>query len=323
MSADSDFAARRSAEGVVYSNGFDDTNELEDGTQEEAYDSTIQSALNSDQKTSGASSLRFKLRAGVTNDTIAGSWVKDLGAGTTFVEGDHVYYQWRQRFDQNWITAASTRWNSSTKLTNFHGPNSTCQGSEFTCLGSSYGNDLWPSCYTACGNGFETSTSNFNKISSCPGDCLIQQGSVHSHPETTPNSGYNGHYQDQSTGDGNGEGWLVLEADVWYTFYVHIYLAAYGGSSGNVFEAFIARDNGPYKQYQHCNNWTWSNNLDNNIRVFRLETYMTELPSQGQAAQADAYTWYDELIISTQPIAAPDSSGAGTTKRGSSLGGLG
>ena len=312
MSAETDWTARSTAAGVVYANRFNDAGDLADGTQEEAYDSTIQSALDSSQKTSGSNSLRFTLRAGVTSDTIAGSWVKDLGAGLAFAQGDDVYYQWRQRFDSNWISAALNRWNSSCKLTNFHGPNSTCQGSEFTTLGSTWGGDTMVTAYTACGNGFETSTSNFNKISSCPADCLEQQGSVHSHPETTPNSGYNCHYQDQYEGDGDGEGCLYLAADVWYTFYVHIHLGTYGGTSGNVFEGFIARDDGPYKQWQHCNAWTWQNNVDNNIRVFRLETYMTELPSQGQGALNDAHTWYDELIISTQPILAPNSAGGGS-----------
>ena len=305
---DEDFTARRNAAGVIYSNGFDSASDLSDGSVLPAADGTTQGSLFTSQKTSGASALGFRLRAGVKVANIAGAWSKQLPR--TFPAGSDVYFQWRQRFDSNWIAAANGRWNSSYKIVNFHGQSSTCQGSEYTFLAGT--GDTRPNWYNNCGDSYPTSATqanNWNPISIGSGDGLLQQGSVHNHPETTPDSGYNCHYQNKFAGNGNGEGCLYLSADIWYTFYVHIRLNSYGGSSGNNIEGYVAWDGGPFRQFIHVTNFSWPSGRDSFINTIRLETYMTELPTRGQGASTDAYTYYDELIVSTQPIALPGASG--------------
>jgi hypothetical protein len=168
-----------------------------------------------------------------------------------------------------------------------------------------------PSMYTNCGDGFNTDPSN-NILcgtggADCSNDILIQQGSSLT---PSPNgNGYNCHYQNQVPGTGDGTGCFFPPANVWVTYYEKITIGTFGGSNSAV-DAWVVVGNSGYKQFQRAAGIRFNNNGDDNFTNIRLETYMTELEKTGSAAPVDAQTWFDELIVSTQPIAAPGGSGA-------------
>jgi hypothetical protein len=303
LTPEEDFLARCNAGGVVACYGFDTASDIASGIQQAA-DGTTQGSLDTLTKSSGAGSLMFLLRKGITTANIGGAWENSLGK--TFNVGDTIYVQWRQMVSPEYLTNNLTHWGSSIKQINIHGPSSTCQGAEFTTV---TGNNTpktanWPSMYTNCGIGFNTDavTNILCDIGGCPGGILLQQGTTL--VPSPGGSGYNCNYQNQFGGKGDGSGCFYPVANKWYTYYEKIFIGVFGGTTSTV-DAYVAVDGGQYKQFQRAVNIRFDNGLDNNFTRARLETYMTELPKGGSASTVDAFVWYDELIVSTQPIAAP------------------
>jgi len=147
--------------------------------------------------------------------------------------------------------------------------------------------------------GWFTDVDTNERIPSCPGDCLLEQGA-----STTPSpdgSGYNCHYQNQVAGDGTGSGCFFPPPDTWITHYEVIHLGTFGGDDSSVY-AFETHGGSDYKQWQGVDGVSWHENGDDHLSVLRLETYMTEIAN---AAPVDATVWYDELIVSTEAIAPP------------------
>lgn len=299
MSADSDFAARNSAAGVIYANGFNNSGDIA-GLITTAADGTTQGTIDttSGKFTSGVGSLRFKLRAGVTDKNIGGAFATAMGH--SFGAGDTLYFQFRQLITPEYLSNNLSHWHSSIKHSNCHGVSSTCQSTEYTMITAptTAGTNQYVSLYTNCGDGFNTDPVTNVLCNSCPnGGPMLQQGTDGTH-------GYNCNYQDQTAGAGAGPGCFFPPADVWLTYYVKIGIGTYNGADSTI-DAYVARDNGAYKQFQRAAGIAWGGG-DTTFTQFRLETYMTEIAG---AASVDAYVWYDELIISTLPIAAPNSGG--------------
>jgi hypothetical protein len=182
------------------------------------------------------------------------------------------------------------------------GPSSLCQGAEYATVLE--GN--MPSLYTNCGDGFNTCATDNRRWfpGDCPEDILIQQGS--SLTPSPDGDGYNCQYDDPVPGIGDGSGCFYHPADVWVTYYEKIYIGTFGGSDSTV-DAWVALDGGPYRQFQRVAGVLFVDNLDDRFERLRLETYMTELPRRGSPAPVTTYVWYDELIVSTEPIAVPGS----------------
>ena len=292
--ANSDFAARCAAPGVVLCTGLDSETDLQRGQIGTASDGSRQGVVDTSQKASGAGSLKFTFRAGNRSQNIGGSWSTDLGR--SFKSGDTLYVQYRYRASPEYFSNNQNYWRSSLKQINIHGPSSTCQGAEFTTIIGSSGR---PQMYTNCGIGWLTDVNTNALLSKCSGDCLLQQGSSLT---PSPNgSGYNCHYWDQKKGDGTGSGCFIPPSNEWVTHYEIIKLGTFGGSD-TVVNAFEAHAGSGYKQWQRVNNVTFADNRDSYLSKLRFETYMTEISA---AAPSAAYVWYDELIVSTQPIVVP------------------
>lgn len=289
----SDFASRCAAPGVVLCKGFDTEADLQAGEMGPAGDGSRQGFPDSSQKASGAASLKFTFRSGNRSQNIGGYWSTDMGR--SFKTGDTLYVQYRWRASPEYFSNNENYWKSSLKQINIHGPSSTCQGAEFTTV--MY--QGYPSMYTNCGDGWVTDVVTNALLLKCVADCLLQQGSSMT---PSPNgSGYNCHYWDQVKGDGKGSGCFFPPANKWVTHYEMIKLGAFGGSD-TVVHAFEAHDGSGYKQFHRVNNVRFNNNRDSYVSKLRFETYMTEISN---AAPTPAYIWYDELIVSTQPIAVP------------------
>lgn len=291
-SAVSDYAARCAAPGVVLCKGLDSEADVQAGIGT-AGDDSRQGFVDAAQSASGAGSLKFTLRAGNSTKNIGGSWTTDLGR--SFRSGDTLYVQYRWRASPEYFSNNEKYWKSSVKQLNIHGPSSTCQGAEFTTV--LY--NKYVSMYTNCGDGWNTDVGTNALLDRCSGDCLLQQGA--STIASPSGSGYNCHYWDQTAGDGKGSGCYMPTANKWITHYEVIKLGDWGGSN-TVIDAFVAQDGGAYKQWQRVSGVRFNNNRDSYVSKFRLETYMTEIAG---AAPTPAYVWYDEVIVSTQAIAAP------------------
>jgi hypothetical protein len=288
-----DFAARCAAPGVTLCAGLDTDAELLAEEMGRAADGTRQGFIDTTNKTSGGGSLKFTMRSGVGDKNIGGYW--ETGLGHSFVSGQTIHVQYRWKASSTYFSNNASYWRSSIKQINIHGPTSTCQGSEFTTIIGGKRLEM----YTNCGDGWHTSVTTNALLSSCSGDCLIQQGSSLT---PSPNGfGYNCHYQNQFAGKGDGDGCFWPVADKWYTIYEKIKLGTWGGSD-TVVESWESHDGQPFKQFHRVNGVSWNDNRDNNFSNLRFETYMTEIAGP---APANAYVWYDELIVSTQPIALP------------------
>jgi hypothetical protein len=135
--------------------------------------------------------------------------------------------------------------------------------------------------YTDCGSrGFEVDLGN--------GDYLLQQGD------------YNCHYQDQNPTDCS-----YYRANQWMTFYYEVKIGNWGQANSSI-KAWVAYEGGPLKQFINVVNYRLDFN-DSSSDVYNTVTllpYNTAKPSN--VNHPTAYIWYDELIVSKQPIPAPN-----------------
>jgi len=96
--------------------------------------------------------------------------------------------------------------------------------------------------------------------------------------------------------------------NTWITFYYHIKLGtldASGNFPGTLVEAWVATNGQPYKKWISLTNFYFvGNGAGAPFNHVELYPYMTGKDAT-QGGYPAAHVWYDELIISTQPIAAP------------------
>ncbi len=306
--ADADFQARCSAPGVVKCWGFDNTTTdiVQNVNLRPAADGVFYGAMDTAVKASGAGSLRFRLAAGNAFANIAGQWLPGTNSlamgGRTFGQNSEFYVQYRVRFSPEMFSNLAY-WNSYWKQSIFHMNLQSCGGIEITTNYRNYTSptDKVPNFYTDCGqHGFGTDPATGKyKYSGAP-------------PITQQQGDYNGlcNYPDWS------RCWKY-SANEWITFYYHFKIGTWNVNNSRA-EVWVSRPsskNGAYEKIIDipdmiftCNNDCSATSSEgyNNIT---LTPYMTALSTP---APVDAYVWYDELIISTQPIAAPMSGGSAT-----------
>jgi hypothetical protein len=306
---DADYATRCAATGVVLCHGLDTETELQSEEIGNAGDGTRQAFIDAINKVSGAGSLRFKLR-GTRNDTnIGGYWEFDLTQN--FGNSSTLYIAYDFMISPKGVDNNNNTWQSSAKLLNVHGVSSTCQRTEFTMVlsPSPTTGQLQPSSYIDC-NGIDLQTDPTSGTSaflaSCgAGDCRKQQASSFTNGTNVGyNCDYQSTYQSATPGDGNGAGCLRIQPYVWYTMIEKIGLGN-RGSSNTTYDAWIQPySGGPLLQFHKVTSVPWDSTLpsDTSLRKARFETYMTEIHAAAGSG-LDAYINFDELIISTQPIA--------------------
>lgn len=319
--ADTDFAARCTAAGVTLCEGFDnntDLNRNDGSTVQNGYQDGCngqQGFIDSNVFVSGGGSLRFKMLQGapVGCKDIAGKWDAGLGASYTpnASPNQHdLYVAYAYRISSSLLSMARTKWGSSLKLTDIYGHHSTCQSDEWTVTIDPIANSALfgrPTWYVNCGNGWTTDTTTGNvqnpdsSINACSSDCNFEQGSG---PNNGTNVGFNCHYQTPTTGDGNGNGCFIQLPDQWYVMEYHLKLCTIGEACSSV-ESWVITPDGRKLQWQKNINVIWpTGGFDGLLDRIYLSPYMTQLPS-GSPSTLDTYIWYDELIISTLPIADP------------------
>ena len=252
-------------------------------------------SLDTVNKASGAGSLNFLLPGNRGTSDISGSW--NAGLGASFGPNTDFYVQFRFRISPEmisnmaaWRSGPDTAWKSVL----LHRTGSTCGQIEITTTGWLYDNTATPQMYTGCGTpGFTAVTpGTFNANGN-----LLQQGS-------SLTSGYNCDWQTMTPGTGNGSGCLRWPTNKWMTLLYKVHLGDMNGGANSSVEAFIAVDGGAYKQWINVKNLPLQNDGPglNRYDSITFTPYMTGLQT---AAGVDARIWYDELIVSAQPIAAP------------------
>jgi len=104
----------------------------------------------------------------------------------------------------------------------------------------------------------------------------------------------------------------------WLTFYYKFSIGTWGQPDSHI-EIWVQREGeAAYKKINdvpeiviHCNNepCDQSPNKDAGFNNLMFTPYMTNLPKTAGLPGVTPKVWYDELIVSTQPIAAPAPSG--------------
>ncbi len=300
----SDFSARCSAAGVVLCEGFDNTTTdiVRNVNLWPGDGGYWGGSLDTSTFSSGGGSLRFTLPAGRATSDISGSWNSSMGA--SFGENSTFYIQFQQRLSPEmisnipaWKAATPTAW----KTVLFHRTGSTCGQIEITTVPYIWSNTPAATMYTGCGErGFITDASGAYS-SFGP---FIQQGA-------SSTSGYNCNYNSITPGTGNGTGCFIFQSNKWMTFYYKIHIGTYNANNSSI-EAWVAMDGGPYKQFVNVKNFALFKDGPAPADKYNELTFTPYMTNLSSAASSTAYVWYDDLIVSTQPIAAPGGGGGGS-----------
>jgi len=268
---DADFQARCSAPGVVKCVGFDSAADIDPFIYPDS-GGVLRAARDTSVKASGSSSLRFEIpsRSGANS---SGNWKDSLGG--SFGPGKTFYVQFRQRFSPEMLNTnfGGNGW----KQVIFHYASYSCAALEITTQNTYLRG--YPQMYTHCGAGsFAIDLGN--------GDFLYENGDYNCH-RSNPNA----------------TGCAFYYANEWMTFYYEVKVGNWGQPNSSV-KAWVAYEGGPMKQFVNAPNYTLDQDAPGReFNSLTLLPYNTDKPS-GQTNPV-AYTWHDELIVSTQPIAAP------------------
>jgi hypothetical protein len=286
--ATQDFQNRCTATGVIVCIGFDASADVAQNTYLfPAGDGVYRGTLDTSTYASGGSSLKFTVPSlGGANS--AGFWSYPFGQN--FAQNSTFYVQFRQRFSPEFI---SNTWKTSSgadtywKQVDFHWGDfatknlSTCGQIELTTI--NFQNTGHPTMYTGCG-----ATGFYQTIGS---SIFIEQGD-------TATTGYNCLY-------GPFTNCFTYPSNTWVTFYYQINIGTWGVPNSSV-KAWVALPGQPYVEWINFSGL--SLNIDSPIinayNYMSLFPYMTGRDSTVSAGPT-AYTWYDEVIVSTQPVAAP------------------
>lgn len=296
-----DFAARCGAPGVLVCEGFDNASTFvysssqDDGLYPPWGSSTVKGIQDTNIKASGTSSLRFDI-PGKSGDDAAGNFSKNFGA--KFSQNSTFYVQFRQRFDSNmltidWYSLMGTFWKQAVIYDKDGVP---CANIELATI-NLYASGI-PTMYSECGaRHLRGSLSNPLSFTTGVPSYYYQQGA-------SLTSGYNCLYEGEFIGIGDGKGCFYYPANKWITFYYKVHVGTWGSGNSSI-EAWISVDGGPYRQWINVRNYTLyhDGNSSGGFSRIMLTPYMTAKNSS--VNHATAQTWYDELIVSTQPIAAP------------------
>jgi chitodextrinase len=296
-----DFQTRCAQTGVIVCQGFDDpavftpakwpaSGIYPDGN------GNILGVMDTTIAASGAGSLKFIVPSQASANS-SGYWrqlftknLTDLPTSATdFAQNSTFYLQFRQRFSieyltNNWVTSsgAQTFWKQEILSNDI----STCGNVEITTV--NLYQRRFPGMYSQCGNdGFQVSLNN--------GDYLLEQADA-------SGNGYNCHYQ---TANNTATSCFIYPADTWVTFYYKVSIGTWTQPNSTI-QAWVSVGGGPYVSWINMTNHTLDGDASGiSYDMVTLLTYMTGR-SSAVSAGPTAYTWFDELIVSSQPITAPN-----------------
>jgi len=310
-SALQDFQNRCAAAGVIVCEGFDEPTGIplaqnvgsgssgaavaDDGTTVPTQDTSIVA--------SGSGSLRFDIPVPSGAPNPDGYWRQlfqsSLTAGPTtatlFGQNSTFYVQFRQRMSPAYITntwGGGTNWKQAIIAVD----NSSCGAQEITTVnGNSTG---FPQAYSDCGaDGFIMSLAN--------GDYLLEQGDVIGGTQIGSGAGYNCYYSEQHNPPPTQ--CFLYQPNVWMTFTYKVQVGTWGQPNSTI-QAWATVNGQGYAGHEWLNMQNHVLNQDGGSVAAGFNTvYLTPYWTGGYSgASGPATTWYDELIVSSQPIAAPN-----------------
>jgi hypothetical protein len=297
-----DFQTRCAQTGVILCQGFDDPAVFAPAAWPASGiyvgASATYAAYDSAVSASGSGSLRFTVPS-MAGPNDSGYWrqlmTPNLSAGpgsaAMFGANSTFYVQFRQRFSPEFLTnqwpangGGLTWW----KQEIFSNDSSTCGQIELTTV-NEY-NRGFPQMYSQCGaDNFDTPVGS--------SDFLLEQGD-------TSSTGYNCHYQSANNTAGSC---FLYPANTWVTFYYKVSIGNWSQPDSTI-QAWVSVGGQPYKEWINMTNHKLnedSGSAGKDYNTVSLMPYMTQRNS-GVSAGPTAYTWYDELIVSRSPIAAPN-----------------
>jgi len=288
-----DFEERCHAPGVLKCVGWDSPSDFApahggggyaDGLYP-ASDGSFQGTMDTSIKTSGAGSLKFTIRPNVTANW-TGYWRANFGPVDNLAKfGPHstLYLQFRVRLDANML---NFRWNKVSnegwKVFIAYGPipGPSCTGAQFV-QENTYQTNL-ATAYTSCGSPALYSNNGVPPM-------FIEQGD------------YKCQY---NSGGYDGEPCFRYPADKWITEYWIVEIGDFGVPNTH-FLAYIAEEGKPLKRFIDLPNFVFNKGGESTeaLQTILLQPYMSG--ADGTKNNPTAHMWFDELIISKQPIAAP------------------
>jgi len=289
LSADESFQSRCTASGVILCQGFDDLADFDDAIYP-AGDGSIRATLDTTVKASGNGSLQFEI-PGLTSANTSGYWDKILPQA--FAEGDTFYVQFRQRFTPEMFNNMSGLGWKQLILSN---RSASCANIEIATVNGYYGG--YPSMYDRCGYGFQKDIGNFDRL-------LQHSEDWPSNPH--PNEWVECHSQNIKPPPEGG--CFFYKANDWMVFYYKVHIGTWGQPNSYV-KAWVGYEGEELHMFMNNDPWTAypndSENLSSSVNSYnRLILLVYDTRKDPTFDHPTAYTWYDELIVSTEPIAAP------------------
>jgi hypothetical protein len=289
-----DFQMRCAQPGVIVCEGFDTASTfVQAGGRQGIHSSTSNgSFMTQDSKTARSGSSMKCIVPAQTGPDACGSFVQ--GFGQTFGQGATFYIQYAQKIDANVLNqhpnGPGQTYFKQDIIASFEG--GTCANKELTTY-NVYDRG-YPGMYSNCGaDGLETALKG--------GDILKEQGDQSVALGDRADSGYNCHYQTQNNRPNSCANY---PAGVWVTYYYKIQIGTWGTASSNIY-AWRALPGEGYKEFIKQEKHTLKNQEKGaGFNLIDLLNYYTGRDGGTAFGQTGA-TWYDELIVSTQPIAAP------------------
>jgi hypothetical protein len=242
---------------------------------------------------SGAGALRYEID-GLTSAGGAGYWLQAMGQ--SFRENSTFYVQYRFRVDTNFTTINWTSFSGGVKQSIFHQAGHSCASIELTTQRIESPN--LPIMYTDCG-----ARSLFVSPPSPGGAPNPGNPPYYKQQGDSSTTGYNCAF---GTDYGTNPDCFNYPANTWMTFYYIVKLGNWGQPNSTV-ESWVGLPGQPMKQWINttglvldCNDSPCGTDAYDTVELLN---YMTS--KDPTVNHPTAYTWYDELIISSQPIAAP------------------
>jgi hypothetical protein len=235
----------------------------------------------------GTGALRLEITSPLQTRNTSGGF--HLRFGRDFVAGDTYWLQYAVKIDNAYLSTpfSGTSGSSGIKQHLIYNENiGSCQG---------YGQFVLEHVYNSTvNNGY------FTQYSDC-GNLSLQIGRQEQQGD------YNCQYSLRASG--NFSNCFVMQADKWYVFTYQIALGV-AGSPTTTYKGWETHD-GVTKQFMNVPNIALQSNDGNDDRVnhINLGPYMSD-GTDGFTFAPNAHIWYDDVIISAQPIAFP---GGGAT----------
>ena len=316
-SADQDFTNRCTAAGVLACQGFDSASAFAQASspasgfyyQGAGSCPTWPTACIQEDTSvflSGGSSARWDIPT-TGNSNAEGNYFQSFcgasactSSGQAGVMGQNktFYLQFAFRVDSNWLQNWENCCGSSPKIDIIHGvqaggESNTCSTSEELTT-NNVGGTGSPMMYTDCGGrALWTLTDGVTpNMGGNSNGYLIEQGAYSCE-----------NYKNGVAGPPYTGNCFVPVAGQWYTIYEKIQVGTWGQPNSSV-QAWIGPYGSPLLKFINLINFPLSDDTSNSpdgFSAITLTQYMTNKTAGGTAA----HVWYDELIISTNPIAAP------------------